>query len=195
MQKVAQLPETTSSVCSGNCICTSPAMRRDEIIKNLQKRISSIGEGSNGLCLECWIAKKETIFVRKGSCENGHGPFKTLIMTEEHRGKWDEFWIQRQHEESEERVRTNIKALIVLAQPIMYIFTKSAMRNALYLWIVSTIIGLGQDYATAWGVFNTIPIGTYHGASAGIAEFDLDLHWASMGHWGDRDNGPRHHKQ
>jgi len=64
--------------------------------------------------------------------------------------------IQREHQDSEERVHPNIKALIVLAKPAVYTFTESLIRNAIYLWLVSTIIGLGQDYATAWGVFNTI---------------------------------------
>ncbi|KAG7287651.1 hypothetical protein NEMBOFW57_007164 [Staphylotrichum longicolle] len=33
---------------------------------------------------------------------------------------------------------------------------ESAIRNALYLWLVTTIVALGSTYATAWGVFNTI---------------------------------------
>ncbi|KAF4545733.1 uncharacterized protein LTHEOB_4992 [Lasiodiplodia theobromae] len=35
-------------------------------------------------------------------------------------------------------------------------FVESALRNALYLWLVSGIVAMGTDYATAWGVFNTI---------------------------------------
>lgn len=35
-------------------------------------------------------------------------------------------------------------------------FVESAVRNAIYLWIVSGIIALGSQYATAWGIFNTI---------------------------------------
>ncbi|KAK0609868.1 hypothetical protein DIS24_g12183 [Lasiodiplodia hormozganensis] len=35
-------------------------------------------------------------------------------------------------------------------------FVESALRNALYLWLVSGIVAMGNDYATAWGVFNTI---------------------------------------
>lgn len=33
---------------------------------------------------------------------------------------------------------------------------ESAIRNAIYLWIVHEIVQLGETYATAWGVFNTI---------------------------------------
>jgi Na+-driven multidrug efflux pump len=49
-----------------------------------------------------------------------------------------------------------LKALVVLARPAVYTFAESVIRNSIYLWIVSKIIALGQDYATAWGVFNTI---------------------------------------
>jgi hypothetical protein len=49
-----------------------------------------------------------------------------------------------------------MKGLVVLARPAVYTFAESIIRNSIYLWIVSKIIALGQDYATAWGVFNTI---------------------------------------
>ena len=48
------------------------------------------------------------------------------------------------------------KAIRVLAPPSTYTFIESALRNALYLWLVSSIISLGESYGTAWGVFNTI---------------------------------------
>jgi len=38
----------------------------------------------------------------------------------------------------------------------MITLVESAIRNALYLWLVSTIVALGSTYATAWGIFNTI---------------------------------------
>lgn len=44
----------------------------------------------------------------------------------------------------------------MLARPAVYTFAESAVRNALYLWLVSKIIALGESYGTAWGVFNTI---------------------------------------
>jgi Na+-driven multidrug efflux pump len=52
--------------------------------------------------------------------------------------------------------RPSIKALKVLARPGFIMFIESAIRNALYLWLVTGIISMGSDYATAWGVFNTV---------------------------------------
>lgn len=63
---------------------------------------------------------------------------------------------QKSSEDSDERVRPGIRALKVLARPSFYTFTESAIRNAVYLWMVSRIISLGENYGTAWGVFNTI---------------------------------------
>lgn len=50
----------------------------------------------------------------------------------------------------------NIRALKVLARPGSFTFAESAIRNALYPWLVSGILAMGSDYATAWGVFSTI---------------------------------------
>ena len=55
-----------------------------------------------------------------------------------------------------EPARLSFRALKVLARPGFFTFTESAVRNALYLWLISGIVALGSDYATAWGVFNTI---------------------------------------
>ena len=63
---------------------------------------------------------------------------------------------RKSNEDSNEHVRPGIRALKVLARPSFYTFTESAIRNALYLWLVSRIISLGENYGTAWGVFNTI---------------------------------------
>ena len=64
--------------------------------------------------------------------------------------------LQRQSGDQEESAKPGIKAFKVLAGPSVYTFTESAIRNSLYLWLVSRIIGLGESYGTAWGVFNTI---------------------------------------
>ncbi|KAI9695318.1 MAG: hypothetical protein M1820_008725 [Bogoriella megaspora] len=53
-------------------------------------------------------------------------------------------------------VAPSLAALKVLARPGCLTFAESAVRNALYLWLVSGIIALGTDYATAWGIFTTI---------------------------------------
>jgi Na+-driven multidrug efflux pump len=50
----------------------------------------------------------------------------------------------------------SLRALLVLLRPGLLTLIESAIRNALYLWLVTTIVALGSTYATAWGVFNTI---------------------------------------
>ncbi|EMD00361.1 hypothetical protein BAUCODRAFT_161406 [Baudoinia panamericana UAMH 10762] len=52
--------------------------------------------------------------------------------------------------------RPSFGSLSTLARPGFFTFTESAVRNALYLWLVSGIVAMGSDYATAWGVFSTI---------------------------------------
>ncbi|KAG9005029.1 hypothetical protein FRB90_010577, partial [Tulasnella sp. 427] len=47
-------------------------------------------------------------------------------------------------------------AWLSLARPGMFTFLESAFRNGLYLWLIHGVVALGRDYATAWGVFNTI---------------------------------------
>lgn len=64
--------------------------------------------------------------------------------------------LQRQFPSSGQSVKPGLTAFRILARPSVYTFTESAIRNALYLWLVSRIILLGENYATAWGVFNTI---------------------------------------
>ena len=61
-----------------------------------------------------------------------------------------------------ESVQPTLQALKILARPGFMTFLESAIRNALYLWLVSTIVAMGSDYATAWGVFNTIRWGNYN---------------------------------
>ncbi|KAE8383753.1 hypothetical protein BDV26DRAFT_250731 [Aspergillus bertholletiae] len=53
-------------------------------------------------------------------------------------------------------IKPNVAAFKILIRPSSYTFAESAIRNAIYLWLVSRIILLGENYATAWGVFNTI---------------------------------------
>lgn len=50
----------------------------------------------------------------------------------------------------------DLRALSILLSPGVVFFAESAIRNSLYLWLVTTIVALGSKYATAWGVFNTI---------------------------------------
>jgi len=53
-------------------------------------------------------------------------------------------------------LKPTLNALRVLARPGIITLIESAVRNALYLWLVSRVVQMGNDYATAWGVFNTI---------------------------------------
>ena len=55
-----------------------------------------------------------------------------------------------------ESMRPTVGAFMVLLRPGTLTLIESAIRNALYLWLISTIVALGSTYATAWGVFSTI---------------------------------------
>jgi Na+-driven multidrug efflux pump len=59
-------------------------------------------------------------------------------------------------DESGSNTAPSFSALSTLFRPGLVFFSESAIRNALYLWLVHGIVGLGSDYATAWGVFSTI---------------------------------------
>ncbi|KAA8648353.1 hypothetical protein EYZ11_005849 [Aspergillus tanneri] len=49
-----------------------------------------------------------------------------------------------------------LQGFIILLKPGFITFIESAIRNALYLWLIAGIVSMSADYATAWGVFNTI---------------------------------------
>ncbi|KAF3908890.1 hypothetical protein AA313_de0205347 [Arthrobotrys entomopaga] len=55
-----------------------------------------------------------------------------------------------------EVIKPNMIALRQLVRAGVFTFAESAVRNALYLWLISGIVSMGAGYATAWGVFNTI---------------------------------------
>jgi Na+-driven multidrug efflux pump len=59
------------------------------------------------------------------------------------------------------KTRPSLASLKALAVPGKWTFLESALRNAIYLWLISGIISIGSDYATAWGVFNTIRLGIF----------------------------------
>ncbi|KAF7594741.1 hypothetical protein BBP40_008448 [Aspergillus hancockii] len=50
----------------------------------------------------------------------------------------------------------NLQAFFTLLKPGLITFLESAVRNALYLWLVAGVVSMSADYATAWGVFTTI---------------------------------------
>ncbi|CAE6505722.1 unnamed protein product [Rhizoctonia solani] len=47
-------------------------------------------------------------------------------------------------------------SFVALAKPGLHTLVESAVRNALYLWLIHGVVAMGSDYATAWGIFNTI---------------------------------------
>lgn len=59
-------------------------------------------------------------------------------------------------ESTYEPIRPSFTCLKSLARPGILTFIESAIRNALYLWLVNGIVAMGTDYATAWGVFSSI---------------------------------------
>ncbi|KAG8626754.1 hypothetical protein KVT40_005699 [Elsinoe batatas] len=59
-------------------------------------------------------------------------------------------------QDSAQSLRPSLDSLVTLARPGSVFFLESAIRNALYLWLVSGIVSMGSEYATAWGVFSTI---------------------------------------
>jgi hypothetical protein len=58
-----------------------------------------------------------------------------------------------------ERLGFGMKELVLLAKPGLWTLLESGFRNAIYLAVVARIVLLGAEYATAWGVFNTIRYG------------------------------------
>ncbi|TVY41588.1 hypothetical protein LSUB1_G002374 [Lachnellula subtilissima] len=58
--------------------------------------------------------------------------------------------------EDSHSTRPSFRALRILARPEILTLAESAVRNALYPWLVHGIVSLGSKYYTAWGVFNTI---------------------------------------
>lgn len=69
--------------------------------------------------------------------------------------------LQRESLEPGSKTGPTLAALKALAIPGKWTFMESALRNAIYLWLISGIISTGSDYATAWGVFNTIRWGIF----------------------------------
>lgn len=63
---------------------------------------------------------------------------------------------EAQRDGSDVSLKPSLAALKTLFKPGVIFFIESAVRNALYLWLIHGIISMGSDYATAWGVFSTI---------------------------------------
>ncbi|KAL8764705.1 MAG: hypothetical protein Q9209_007916 [Squamulea sp. 1 TL-2023] len=77
----------------------------------------------------------------------------------------------------------SVKALKVLLPPGTITFLESAVRNALYLWLVHNIVSMGSDYATAWSVFNTIRWGLVMVPVAALEATSLAFIGHAWGRW------------
>ena len=74
----------------------------------------------------------------------------------------------------------------ILARPGSVTFLESAIRNALYLWLVAGIVSMGSDYATAWGVFNTIRWGLVMVPVQALESTSLTFVGHAWGRWTHR---------
>ncbi|KAE8326467.1 hypothetical protein BDV39DRAFT_193546 [Aspergillus sergii] len=88
-----------------------------------------------------------------------------------------------------QRVKPSVEALKTLIRPSAYTFAESAIRNAIYLWLVSRIVLLGESYATAWGVFNTIRWGLVMVPVQALEQSTLTFVGHNWGIWRDRAGG------
>ncbi|KKZ62876.1 hypothetical protein EMCG_02721 [[Emmonsia] crescens] len=77
----------------------------------------------------------------------------------------------------------SLAALLVLARPGAITFLESAVRNTLYLWLVAGIVSMGSDYATAWGVFNTIRWGLVMVPVQSLENVSLTFVGHAWGRW------------
>ena len=59
--------------------------------------------------------------------------------------------------QSGDSLRPRVEGLVLMARPGAYTFAESAVRNALYMWLVSGIVSLGNDYATVCAFPHPIP--------------------------------------
>jgi Na+-driven multidrug efflux pump len=69
--------------------------------------------------------------------------------------------LQQQSTSPNQKPKVGFTSLKTLARPGIWTFTESALRNSIYLWLIHGIVSMGLDYATAWGVFNTIRWGIF----------------------------------
>ncbi|KAM3086135.1 hypothetical protein ACMFMF_000092 [Clarireedia jacksonii] len=64
--------------------------------------------------------------------------------------------MQRSIEGRQGKSGIDLTSLWTLIKPGRWTFLESALRNAIYLWLIHGIVSMGLNYATAWGVFNNI---------------------------------------
>ncbi|PMD38401.1 hypothetical protein L207DRAFT_514310 [Hyaloscypha variabilis F] len=69
--------------------------------------------------------------------------------------------LQRESNTADQKPKPSLASLKILMRPGIWTFIESALRNSIYLWLIHGIVSMGSDYATAWGVFNTIRWGIF----------------------------------
>lgn len=84
---------------------------------------------------------------------------------------------------ADESKKPSLSALRTLFRPGLITFVESAVRNVLYLWLVSTIVAMGSNYATAWGVFNTIRWGLIMAPVLALEASSLTFVGHNWGQW------------
>lgn len=82
-----------------------------------------------------------------------------------------------------ESVAPSFVAVKILLRPGVFTLAESAVRNALYLWLISGIVAMGSDYATAWGVFNTIRWGLVMVPVQALEQASLAFVGHAWGRW------------
>ncbi|KAH0204800.1 hypothetical protein KCU99_g2654, partial [Aureobasidium melanogenum] len=90
-----------------------------------------------------------------------------------------------------ESVRPSLRCLVTLARPGVLTFAESAIRNALYLWLVNGIVAMGSDYATAWGVFSSIRWGLIMVPVQALEATTLTFIGHFWGEWRKETDGER----
>lgn len=91
--------------------------------------------------------------------------------------------IQKSDPDSIGHAKASFAALFVLIPPGIWTFFESALRNAIYLWLISGIVGMGSNYATAWGVFNTIRWGVIMVPVLSLEQSTLAFVGHAWGRW------------
>ncbi|KAI1775760.1 hypothetical protein F4818DRAFT_414862 [Hypoxylon cercidicola] len=88
----------------------------------------------------------------------GYFLWMTSLQHRRHRERSDSGHRDAPQSEMEDDVgiRPSFRALGVLMRPGILTLAESAIRNAFYLWLISTIVAMGATYATAWSIFTTI---------------------------------------
>ncbi|KAL2819292.1 hypothetical protein BDW59DRAFT_122478 [Aspergillus cavernicola] len=85
-----------------------------------------------------------------------------------------------------------VRSFLILLKPGSITFIESAVRNALYLWLVAGVVAMSADYATAWGVFSTIRWGLVMVPVQALEATTL----AFVGHaWGELKQRNDHHRR